>query len=170
MAKKMNNAGPGDPKKKKVSKVSKLPLGSTVDAKSILKNKGMNTRDYPLPSSDGMFENSNPESSAPKPALKPSKWAAESYAKKSSVYKKEFQKHMKNFSSDKRAMEYARKGNSVTDFKPSDLPRLQAKATQDSTMMMNNFKQYKRYQKLASQNVPKGSAMINGKVVKPKRR
>ena len=118
------------------------------------------TRDYPLPSSDGMMGGPG----------KPNKYEAERYAKKTSAYKKEFQKHMRNFASDKRAMEYARKGNSVTDFKPSDLPRIQAKATSDSTMMMDSFKQYKRYQKLASQNVPKGSAMINGKVVKPKKR
>ena len=155
MAKKMKNGGPGDPNKKKSSKVSKLPLESSVDSKSILQSKGMNTRDYPLPSSDGMFKSSNPESRGPGPEFKPNKYASESYARKASAYKKEFQKHMGNFAKDKRAMEYARKGNSVTDYKPSDLPALQKRATQDSTMMKDNFRQYKKFQKLAKKYKPK---------------
>ena len=163
--------GPGKPKKgNKATKsmVSKLPLESTVDAGAILKKKGMNaniTRDFPLPSSNDLLKNSNPEASAPKSPFKPNKQAAESYARKARAYKKEFQKHMTNFSADKRAIKLAKKGNSVTDYKPSDVPRLQKRATSDSTMMSNSFKKYKEFQGLAKKNIPKGSSMINGKVV-----
>ena len=170
MAKKNNMGGPGKPKKgnkAKKSMVSKLPLESTVDAGAILKNKGMNaniTRDFPLPSSEPLLNN-NPEASAPKSPFKPNKYAAENYARKARAYKKEFQKHMTNFAKDKRAISLAKKGNSVTDYKPSDVPRLQKRATSDSTMMSNNFKKYKEFQGLAKKNIPKGSRMVNGKVI-----
>jgi hypothetical protein len=171
MAKKNKMGGPGKPKKGKKAKksmVSKLPLGSTVDAAAILKSKGVNvniTRDFPLPSSNDLFRNSNPEANAPKRSFKPNKYDAESYARRARAQKKEFHKHRKNFSADKRAIKFAREGNSVTDLKPSDLPRLQAKATRDSTMMSNSFKRMKEFQKISKKNMPKGSHMVNGKVV-----
>ena len=121
------------------------------------------TRDIPLPSSDGMF-------GGPGDPKKKNKYAAESYSKSAKAYRKQFVESSRSFEAGKAKIEVAKKSNSTSDYKKSDLPSLQAKATKDSTMASNSFKQMKRFEKLATQSIPKGSYMENGKVKQPTKR